>query len=104
MGKPSPSLWSDYAINQCSPILYGGGKCWHDLLGIHGSTIFALFRHPQLCTYVIEGVTLKLLIQVTIDAHVHLRSQVDGIHLIGQQVLDLIHDLLYLRVGPGAIN
>ena len=52
----------------------------------------------------IEGVTLKLLIQVTVDAHVHLRSQVDGIHLVGQQVLDLIHDLLYLRVGPGTID
>lgn len=52
----------------------------------------------------IEGVTLKFLIQVTINAHVHLRSQVDRIHLIGQQVLDLIHDLLYLRVGPRAID
>jgi hypothetical protein len=53
-----------------------------DLLGIHFSTFIALFRYPQLSTYVIEGVTLKLLIQVNIDAHVHLRSQVDCLHLI----------------------
>jgi hypothetical protein len=75
-----------------------------DLLGIHFVSLIALFRHPQLRTYVIEGVTLKLLIHVPVDAHVHLRSQVDGINLIGQQVLDLVHDLLNLRVGPSAID